>query len=149
MVLYTQLFFPLSLTYPECFECWKKATYNCNYQQQAYCHMEFFYVLVYFCGFIGCAAFALIPARSFKMIATSVRGGLFKTSRKILLVFAIFASVAAFLYEIRTLLRIYNCLIDMHCTLPGIRMWMYLTMLGTVYLAFEVIFFIIRKISTW
>jgi len=116
-------------------------------QSQECHHMESFYVLVYFCGFVGCAAFTLIPARSFRMIAAVVSGGIFKVSRKILLAFAILASISAFLYEIRILLRVYNCLTNTHCTLPRIRMWMYLTMFGTVYLAFEAVFFIVRKVN--
>jgi len=104
--------------------------------------MDFFNALVYFCGLIGCAAVPLVPLRSFAIIVFARN-----TSRKIFLVIAILASLAVFLYEIRALLRIYNCMTEASCTYPGIRMWMYLTMFGTVYLTFEFVFFVVRKIN--
>jgi len=104
--------------------------------------MKFFDALVYFCGFIGCAAISFVPLRSLEIIVFAI-----KTSRKILIAVAIFVSLATFLYEIRTLLRIYNCMTSASCTHPGIRMWMYLTMFGMVYLVFEFLFFAARKIN--
>jgi len=109
--------------------------------------MDFFDALVYFCGFIGCAAISFIPLRSFEMIVFINRSRVVKNSQKILLTVTIFASMTAFLYEARTLLRIYDCMTAASCTNYGIKIWKYLAMLGMVYLAFEFVFFVVRKIN--
>jgi len=110
--------------------------------------MDFFDTLVYFCGFIGCAAISFIPLRSFEMITFIIKGGIVKNPQRILLTVISLASLAVFLYEVRTLLRIYDCMTAAFCTNYGIGMWKYLAMLGMAYLAFEFLFFIVRNINT-
>jgi len=107
--------------------------------------MSFFNALVYFCGFVGCAAISFAPLRSFELIAVVVKGNFSETARKRLLAIALLANLAVLLYEIRVLLRLYHCMTSASCPSPGIRMWMYLTLFGVVYLGFEAIFFAIRR----
>lgn len=102
--------------------------------------------LIYLLGFIGLAAVGLLPLRSWQVLNNMFRRGSLQLSRKVLAVFLVLV-VAALWGEAQIIVRIFKCLTETYCGPSVASGWTYLAMLGVVYLAFEAIVLVVRKVE--
>lgn len=100
---------------------------------------------MYVLGFIGMASIGLIPMRSWSFIHWLRRLNVV-AKYKIPLYFAFSIFIATMLWaDVATAIRVFRCLSELYCG-PGVASgWVYLAMLGTIYIIYEsVIFFFPR-----
>lgn len=99
--------------------------------------------LIYLLGFVGLASIGLIPLRVWQVL----RRALAFKKPKLLIVFLALIATMALWGDAQITTRIFRCLTENYCG-PGIASgWVYLAMLGVVYLVFEVSVLLTRKIS--
>ncbi|QIL19754.1 hypothetical protein [Thermomonas sp. HDW16] len=99
--------------------------------------------LIYLLGFVGLASIGLIPLRVWQVLRRALA---FKKSR-LLIVFLALIAAMALLGDAQITTRIFKCLTESYCG-PGVASgWIYLAMLGVVYLVFEVSVLLIWKIN--
>jgi hypothetical protein len=103
--------------------------------------------LVYLLGFIGLASIGLLPLRSWKVLKIVFGSGASHTPRKALAAFAVLVVVAALWSEVQIMVRIFRCLTQTYCGPSVASGWTYLAMLGVVYLVFEAVMFVLRKVG--
>jgi len=100
--------------------------------------------LIYLLGFVGLAAVGLIPCRVWQVLRDTLKGG--RQIRNIVLAFlAIFFAVVALWSDVYIAGRVFKCLARTYCGPSIASGWVYLAMLGVVYIIFEIICFAIRK----
>lgn len=103
--------------------------------------------LIYLLGFIGLASVGLLPLRSWQVLRNFFRSGAPPSLRKVLLTFAVLVAAAALWSDVQITARIFKCLTETYCG-PGIASgWTYLAMLGAVYLVFEALIFVLRRLG--
>lgn len=108
---------------------------------------SFFSSLINAVGFVGLVSVGLLPLRSWQVLRDFFRDGISSLRRKFLLVIALFIVVFSIWSNVQITLRIFRCLTGTYCG-PGVASgWAYLAMLGAVYLAFEAVMCILRKIA--
>ena len=98
-------------------------------------------------GFVGVASVGLVPARSWSLMKhlfagrpVSLRAGTMATLGVLLVAAGLSADVIV-------TLRVFRCLTTSYCG-PNVGSgWIYLSMLGAVYLAFEFIALVLRRMS--
>ena len=107
----------------------------------------FFTALIYVFGFVGLASLGLLPLRVWKVLRSAFKGSLLPTSRLASLVFITLMAAVALWADMQITIRIFKCLTESYCG-PGVASgWAYLAMLGAVYVVFEVVVFVMQKIS--
>jgi len=106
-----------------------------------------FTALIYLFGFIGLASIGLLPFRAWHALRSAFKGSSFPTSRTASLVFIALIAAIALWADMQITVRIFKCLTESYCG-PGVASgWTYLAMLGVVYFVFEVVVFVMQKIS--
>lgn len=99
----------------------------------------------YLLGFVGFAAAGLVPYRSWLLMTELVKSGVPQGRKRLVLVVAAVISAAALWCDIQIGARVFACLTETYCG-PGVASgWGYLAMLGVVYLAFEVMSYLLRR----
>lgn len=107
----------------------------------------FFTALIYVFGFVGLASLGLLPLRVWKVLRSAFKGSLLPTSRLASLVFIALMAAVALWADMQITIRIFKCLTESYCG-PGVASgWTYLAMLGAVHIIFEVVVFVMQKIS--
>jgi uncharacterized membrane protein len=101
--------------------------------------------LIYLLGFIGLAAIGILPIRSWQSLKNAFQSDLKTLSKKLLAMILLIASVCSVWAEVVIVSRIFRCLTGTYCG-PGVGSgWIYLAMLGVVYLVFEIFSFAFQK----
>jgi hypothetical protein len=101
------------------------------------------FLLFHALGFVGLASIGLIPLRVWQVLRRALA---FKKPRLLIAFLALMAAMALW-GDAQITARIFKCLTENYCG-PGIASgWIYLAMLGVVYLVFEVSVLLTRKIS--
>ncbi|MEZ0470473.1 hypothetical protein [Luteimonas salinilitoris] len=103
--------------------------------------------LIYLLGFIGLASIGLLPLRSWHVLRNVFRSGASHTLRKALAAFAVLIAAAALWSDVQITTRIFKCLTETYCGPSVASGWTYLATLGVVYLAFEAIIFVLRRVG--
>jgi hypothetical protein len=103
--------------------------------------------LLYTLGFVGLAAIGLIPYRSWQVLAEMFRRGSLRPTKRVLAFFTVIVVVAALGSDLHITIRIFRCLTESYCGPSVASGWIYLAMLGTVYLAFEAAVVVLLKIE--
>ena len=107
---------------------------------------SFFSACIYFIGFVGLASVGLLPFRSWKILRVIFKNGYMGSLKKALAVFVVLMAVAVLWVDVQTVARIFRCLTERYCG-PGVASgWVYLAILGAVYLAFEAVLFLIMRL---
>jgi hypothetical protein len=103
--------------------------------------------LIYLLGFTGLASIGLLPLRSWQVLKSVLGGDMSSKRRKALAIFVVLIVAAALWSDVQITTRIFTCLTETYCG-PGIASgWTYLALLGVVYLAFEAVMLVLRKIG--
>jgi hypothetical protein len=107
----------------------------------------FFTALIYVFGFVGLASIGILPLRAWKALRSALKGSLLPAPRTASLVFITLMAAVALWADMQITILIFTCLTESYCG-PGVASgWTYLAMLGAVYLAFEVVVFVMQKIN--
>ncbi|UTY59408.1 hypothetical protein [Massilia sp. erpn] len=102
-------------------------------------------VVIYLLGFVGLAAAGLVPYRSWLLMIEVPKGDAPQGRKRAVLVVAALISAAALWGDVQIVARVFACLTEAYCG-PGVASgWMYLAMLGVVYVAFEVVSYVLRR----
>lgn len=104
----------------------------------------YFNVAIYLLGFIGLASIGLIPLRSWHVINAELYN-IKRTGWNISIIPIAIVSTAALWADIRVSERIFSCLTEVYCG-PNIASgWIYLAVLGSIYLIFEATIALMRR----
>lgn len=103
--------------------------------------------LIYVLGFIGLASIGLLPIRSWQVLRSVFKGGWSQMPGKVLAAFVVLITVGALWSDLQITARIFRCLTETYCGPSVASGWTYLAMLGVVYLAFEAVVFVMRKVG--
>jgi len=94
-------------------------------------------LLVYLLGFVGIVSIAAIPFRALVIIEHFIpHGGFFSSDTAYFLV-VLAAVVVVLWFDALTLFRVFKCLTEAYCGPSVASGWVYLAMLGAVYLILE------------
>lgn len=104
-------------------------------------------VLLYTLGFVGLASVGLLPFRSWQVLRGMFRRGLLQPARRILAAFTVLVVTAALWGDMEITVRIFRCLTKTYCGPSVASGWIYLAILGVVYLAFEAVIVVLLKIE--
>lgn len=107
----------------------------------------FFSGLIYLLGFIGLASIGLFPFRSWQVLKSVFRRDASRTPSRVLAAFATSVVAVALWIDVQIVARIFRCLTQTYCGPSVASGWTFLAMLGGVYLAFEAMVFVVRKID--
>lgn len=107
----------------------------------------FVVLLIYALGFVGLVSVGLLPLRSWQLLRSVFRDRPLRMPRKVLAAFAVLVTAAVLWSDVHITARIFRCLTETYCGPSIASGWIYLAMLGVVYLAFEVVVFIVQKIG--
>lgn len=102
--------------------------------------------IIYIFGFVGVFAVGLIPFRSWSVLKVAF-GSRLNVKRGGLAALVALIVVGAILADVQILGRIFKCLTEKYCGPSLASGWTYFAMLGVVYLFFEIIIFLVRKIG--
>ncbi len=102
--------------------------------------------LLYTLGFVGLASVGLLPLRSWQVLRGVFLRGL-QPTRKVLATFTVLVVVAALLGDVQITMRIFRCLTETYCGPSVASGWIYLAMLGVVYLAFEAVIIVLQRVE--
>jgi len=100
--------------------------------------------LFFLLGYIGLGAVGLLPYRSWRMMQLLLKGRK-KRTEKALNVLALAIIIVALWADFQVASRIHQCLNDTYCGPSVASGWIYLSMLGVVCLAFELISHLIQR----
>jgi glycerol-3-phosphate acyltransferase PlsY len=104
-------------------------------------------VAVYLLGFVGLAAAGLLPYRSWLLMIDVFKTEVPQVRKRSLFVLAALTSAIALWCEIQVVGRVFACLTEPYCG-PGVASgWGYLAMLGAVYIGFEAMNYLLRKVA--
>ena len=98
--------------------------------------------LTYVLGFVGLAAISLLPLRSWLVVRSALRISRLKT----VTTFIVLLVMATLWFDVIITTRVFKCLTDSYCGPNVASGWIYLAMLGTVYLAFEFLVYIVWRL---
>lgn len=102
---------------------------------------------VYLLGFVGLAAAGLVPYRSWLLMIAVFNSNALQSRRRSLLFVAALVSAAALWGDVQICARVFACLTEAYCGPSIASGWGYLAMLGVVYVAFEAMSYLLRKMS--
>lgn len=102
---------------------------------------------IYLFGFIGLVAVGLLPYRSWQLLKDVLAKEAREVQRKALGIFAVLIVAACLWIDVQIASRIFRCLNETYCGPSVASGWIYLAMLGAVYLAFEVVSYLMRKVT--
>ena len=105
-------------------------------------------MFIYILGFIGLGAVGIIPIRSWIVSKHAIEKGLIRVPRYgIAMTGTLMITVIGILWsDIQTVMRIFKCLTEDYCGPNVASGWIYLAILGFLYLAFELVIRIIQKL---
>lgn len=103
--------------------------------------------LIYLLGFVGLAAIGLLLFRSWQVLRSVLRSDGSRRTGKPLVVFAVLITTAALWSDVQITIRIFRCLTEHYCGPNVASGWVYLAMLGVVYLVFEAVILAMQKIG--
>lgn len=106
-----------------------------------------FSALISLLGFVGLASVGLIPFRSWRVLLNISRCRARSSLKMLLLVFAVLIVIVSLLSDMHITARVFKCLTETYCGPSVASGWHYLAMLGTVYVAFEALTFVLQKIG--
>lgn len=95
--------------------------------------------LFFLLGLIGLGAIGLLPYRSWQLLRLFLGREPQRASRKALSTLALLIVVAALAADLQITRRIYRCLNETYCGPNVASGWIYLSMLGVVFLVFELV----------
>lgn len=101
-------------------------------------------VLFHLFGFIGLWAIGLLPYRSFRLMQLLLERRQQRTAKVFIALALVIVGVALWAY-FELVSRIHTCLIGPYCGPSLGSGWIYSSMLGVVYLTFEVIGYLIQR----
>lgn len=102
--------------------------------------------MIYLLGFVGLASIGLIPLRSWQALGLALGRGSLRPNTVFVILISLLAAEAV-LSDIKITARILTCLTESYCGPSVASGWTYLTMLGVVYVAFEVLIFVVKGIG--
>ncbi|MEX8506321.1 hypothetical protein [Leptothrix ochracea] len=103
--------------------------------------------LFFLLGFLGLGAVGLLPYRSWQLLRFCLGRRSQSASQKVMITWALATVVTALGADLQIASRIYRCLNETYCG-PNIASgWIYLSMLGIVYLVFEIAGYFMRKVG--
>lgn len=105
-----------------------------------------FSALIYLLGFIGLGSIGLLPVRSWQILVNLFKTPLFHIQRRVATVFIFLLIVAALWIEVQIVFRLFRCLTQTYCGPSIASGWIYLAILGAVYLTFEMAIFLMERI---
>lgn len=101
---------------------------------------------VYLLSFVGFAAAGLLPYRSWLLIFAVVKSEVPQVRKRLVVIVAALVTAVALWSEIQIGSRVFKCLTEAYCG-PGVASgWGYLAMLGIVYVVFETLGYLLRKV---
>lgn len=104
-------------------------------------------MLIYLLGFIGLVSIGLLPLRSWQLLMNLFGRGPLHAPRKMLAAFAVLITIMAIWSDAQVTVHIFRCLTETYCGPSVASGWIYLAMLGVVYLLFEGLVFVLQKIN--
>ena len=108
--------------------------------------MSLLSMAIYLLGFVGLAAFGLLPLRAWQALSSAL--GRHKQAKvPFLNAIAVITTFGSLWIHFRITMRVFRCLTESYCG-PGIASgWTYLAVLGAVYVGFEAVLLIARKLQ--
>jgi hypothetical protein len=103
-------------------------------------------VLIYALGFIGLASIGLIPIRAWRLSCDIYSANVRLRLKRLLFIVALMLAAGALYADLQIALRIFKCLTENYCGPSIASGWLYLAMLGVVYIGFELLAFAIKKL---
>lgn len=103
--------------------------------------------LIYMLGFIGLASIGLFPIRSWQLLKSMLRDRPLQMRRKALAVFALLIAAVGLWSDVYIAIRLFRCLTETYCGPSVASGWIYLAMLGVVYLAFETVTALLKRLG--
>jgi len=102
------------------------------------------FLTIYCLGFIGLAAFGLIPARIWSLLKYVYHITKESKSRYIIIASILILSTPIILYEIEVSRMISDCVVWSKCGPNCGNRWAFLSFLGIAYVFIEILFFAVR-----
>lgn len=102
-------------------------------------------VLFAMLGAVGLVALGLLPYRAWQLLRLLLTDCLRSAPRRVLGGLALAVVVVVIAIDIEIASRIYRCLNEAYCGPNVASGWIYLSMLGAVYLAFELLSYLMRR----
>ena len=99
--------------------------------------------LVYIFGFIGLAAVGIIPMRSWQVVTKSLNPS--TRGWNVFSILALLLTLVAIVIDILITSRIFHCLTETYCGPSVASGWIYLAILGVIYLVYEILLLICKK----
>jgi hypothetical protein len=101
---------------------------------------------IYLLGFVGLAAFGLLPLRAWQALSSAL-GRRKQAGFPFLNAIAAVTTVGSLWIHFRMTTRLFRCLIESYCG-PGIASgWTYLAVLGAAYVGFETVLLLARRLQ--
>lgn len=105
-----------------------------------------FSTLVYILGFVGLAAITLIPLRAWQFLRAYFSRDTFGSAKLSRVLVALLFGVAL-VADVKIIARIFHCLTGAYCGPTVAHGWIFLAMLGVVYLVLEALVSAISAMS--
>jgi hypothetical protein len=102
---------------------------------------------IYLVGFVGFLAVGLLPYRSWLLLALVCKSEIPRARKRSLMVIVVLTSVAAVWSDVQISRRVFTCLTGAYCGPSIASGWVYLAILGVVYLVFEAISYLVRLVA--
>lgn len=106
-----------------------------------------FTFLIYLFGFVGLASIGLLPFRAWQTFRSLSTSRSFTISRTASFVFIALMAAVALWADVQITARIFKCLTGRYCGPTLASGWIYLAVLGVVYVVFEAAVLVMQKIS--
>ena len=107
---------------------------------------EMISAVIYALGFVGLAAVTLIPLRSWHLFRKFF-GRHSSLAAKLILMFIGLLVGIALAFEVWIVIRIFQCLTEDYCGPSRAHGWIFLAVLGAVYLAFETLLAVVSAVA--
>lgn len=101
--------------------------------------------LAYLFGFIGLIAIGIIPIRSWQVMKKHIHS--IAKGWNGFSILALLLTIAATGVDVLIILRIFHCLTETYCGPSVASGWTYLAILGVVYLVYEILLLICKRMS--
>ncbi len=102
---------------------------------------------IYLLGFVGFAAAGLLPYRSWLLVFNVVKSEVPQVRKRFVFIVATLVCAVALWSDFQIGRRVFRCLTEAYCG-PGVASgWGYLAMLGVVYVVFEAVGYLLRKVA--
>jgi hypothetical protein len=100
---------------------------------------------IYVLGFVGLVAVGLLPYRAVQLLRELFTVDGREMPAKLLGVFAVLVVLTCLWCDAQIAMRVFRCLNEAYCGPSVASGWLYLAMLGSVYLVFEAASYLMRK----